>query len=283
LRGFRGLFLADPEDLSLLALVDFLSEDPFQSMQAMRVREGNDAIATRVADALRSRPLLGAILRRVRHRTDRIVASIESSSGVHTMEADYLVAAMPATTLRDVIIEPKLPAAQRAAIAQLRYGPATRVLLQAAPRFWRRVGRYDLFGSDRPFGALWPGNEQQGGRAGILSLLAGGSASSALQALMRRRGVPGLLEQLRWLGRPSQVLAWTMVVWDDDPWAQGGYAYFHAGADPRHRAWLARPHRRLVFAGEHTSIRWQGYMNGAVESGRRAAAEIEAMALASRR
>jgi len=29
-----------------------------------------------------------------------------------------------------------------------------------------------------------------------------------------------------------------------------------------------------VFAGEHTSVRWQGYMNGAVESGQRAAAEI---------
>ena len=34
---------------------------------------------------------------------------------------------------------------------------------------------------------------------------------------------------------------------------------------------------RLFFAGEHTSIRWQGYMNGAVESGRRAAAEIVAV------
>ena len=37
---------------------------------------------------------------------------------------------------------------------------------------------------------------------------------------------------------------------------------------------LARPHGRLFFAGEHTSIRWQGYMNGALESGLRAAAEI---------
>jgi monoamine oxidase len=32
----------------------------------------------------------------------------------------------------------------------------------------------------------------------------------------------------------------------------------------------------MFFAGEHTSIKWQGYMNGAVESGRRAAAEIAA-------
>jgi monoamine oxidase len=39
---------------------------------------------------------------------------------------------------------------------------------------------------------------------------------------------------------------------------------------------LSRPAGRLFFAGEHTSNRWQGYMNGAVESGRRAAAEIAA-------
>ena len=46
--------------------------------------------------------------------------------------------------------------------------------------------------------------------------------------------------------------------------------------DPSLRAWLARPFGRLFFAGEHTSIKWQGYMNGAVESGRRAAEEIVA-------
>ena len=58
--------------------------------------------------------------------------------------------------------------------------------------------------------------------------------------------------------------------------ARGGYAFFDPSFDPTRRAWLPRPCDRLFFAGEHTSQRWQGYMNGAVESGRRAAAEIEA-------
>ena len=61
-----------------------------------------------------------------------------------------------------------------------------------------------------------------------------------------------------------------------DPNARGGYAYFDPAFDPALRAWLARPFGRLFFAGEHTSVKWQGYMNGAVESGRRAAAEIDA-------
>ena len=62
------------------------------------------------------------------------------------------------------------------------------------------------------------------------------------------------------------------------------YAYTHVAGEggfdlapyENVRGWLAQPFGRLFFAGEHTSIRWQGYMNGAVESGRRAAAEVAA-------
>jgi monoamine oxidase len=55
---------------------------------------------------------------------------------------------------------------------------------------------------------------------------------------------------------------------------RGGYAYFDPFYDPAWRLWLSKPHGRMVFAGEHTSGQWQGYMNGAVESGLRAAQEI---------
>jgi monoamine oxidase len=79
------------------------------------------------------------------------------------------------------------------------------------------------------------------------------------------------------------VLASRQIRWEDDPWVQGGYAVFHRGCDPELRAWLAKPHGRVVFAGEHTSLRWQGYMNGAVESGWRAAAEVAVLLSRSRR
>jgi monoamine oxidase len=73
------------------------------------------------------------------------------------------------------------------------------------------------------------------------------------------------------------LIASRQIVWEQDPWARGGYAFFDPTFDPALRAWLARPFGRVFFAGEHTSVRWQGYMNGAVESGRRAAAEIAAI------
>ena len=80
-------------------------------------------------------------------------------------------------------ITPALPAQQHDAIARLKYGRATKTLLQFSNRFWRAPGRPRAFGSPLPFGAVWDGNEEQRGRAGILSLLAGGSASDATQAI----------------------------------------------------------------------------------------------------
>ena len=60
----------------------------------------------------------------------------------------------------------------------------------------------------------------------------------------------------------------------DIPWDDIAFRTTHEAL----RDWLARPAGRLFFAGEHTSLRWQGYMNGAVESGRRAALEVRATA-----
>ena len=125
-------------------------------------------------------------------------------------------------------------------------------------------------------GALWDGNEHQKGPAAILSFLAGGGASRELQDILRAEGTDGVVTRLRWLGRPSSVVASRTITWEDDPWARGGYAFFDPAFDPAWRDALARPHRRVMFAGEHTSLRWQGYMNGGVESGQRAAAEIAA-------
>ena len=72
-------------------------------------------------------------------------------------------------------------------------------------------------------------------------------------------------------------LAETSFIWENDSWARGAYAFFDTSYDPLLRSWLARPCGHVLFAGEHTSIRWQGYMNGAVESGLRAAAEVIAL------
>lgn len=275
-RGFRGLFLADPEDLSLLALVDFFGSGGFGEGETLRVPTGNDRIATEIARRLKTVRLSTAV-RRIRQTNGRVTATVETASGMHEIEADYLVSAIPASVLRDVIVDPPLPDQQRDAITRLRYGAASRLLLQFSKRFWNNRNKPSLFGSDQAFGALWDGNEHQKGPIGILSFLAGGNASRELQQLISGGGVNAVAKRLTWLGEPSEILQSQLIVWENDPWARGGYAYFDPGFDPLLRDWLARPAGRILFAGEHTSIRWQGYVNGAVETGHRAAAEVSAL------
>jgi monoamine oxidase len=152
-------------------------------------------------------------------------------------------------------------------------------LLQFARRFWHGRGRPKAYGTTLPIGALWDGNEEQGGKNGILSLLAGGSASAETRKLIADRGVEGIVQSMEWLGsKDVPVLASRVISWEEDRWVGGGYAYFDSTYDSALRPWLARPHGRVLFAGEHTSMQWQGYMNGAVESGLRAAAEVRALA-----
>jgi monoamine oxidase len=278
MRGLRGFFLADPEDLSLLAVVDqFASGGTPGEGRMFRLKGGNDRLPRALADRLRGALLLrSAVVRIVQHRAG-VRVTVEHASILSEIDADYAILAVPASTAREIEFEPRLTGDQQRALASLRYGAATRVLLQFARRFWRVRRRPSAFGSDQPFGAVWDGNEDQGGRPGILSLLAGGRASQEVRSIVASEGWRGLVDRLRWLGTPAELLEGLTVTWEDDPWSRGGYAIFDAAFDPALRRWLSRPAGRVLFAGEHTSERWQGYMNGAVESGRRVAAEVRAL------
>jgi monoamine oxidase len=278
--GLRGFFLADPEELSLIALVDLFAslDDLSPAWNMYRIEGGNDRLATALARPIGSRLQLDTELVAVSHRGRHVRASVKQGRGVAQMTCDYLVIALPASVLRRVPITPSLPAQQHDAIARLKFGRATKTLLQFTRRFWRMPGRPRAFGSALPFGAVWEGNEEQRGRPGILSLLAGGTASDQTQAIVAKDGPRRLADQFDWLGsRRAELVGSNQVVWESEAWSRGGYAYFDPTFDPALRSWLARPCGRLFFAGEHTSIRWQGYMNGAVESGRRAAAEVAAV------
>jgi monoamine oxidase len=276
--GMRGFFLADPDELSLLALVDqFAEDDAPGGDRIFRVLGGNDRIASKLAEPLGRNVRLQTILRSVTQSSNGVTAAVETAGRLEQLHAHYMVCATPASTLRDVRFEPAMPDEQRAAIQTLKYGAATKTALQFERATWRKRGRPRAFGTSLSIGAVWDGNEEQGGAGGILTLMAGGAASAATREMLGSGGPARLVQELDWLDlKKDALLAWDSVSWEDDPWARGGYAFFDHRYDPAIREWLARPFGRIVFAGEHTSLKWQGYMNGAVETGLRAAAEIEA-------
>lgn len=277
--GLRGFFLADPEDVSLLMLVDqFAADVPGRGLM-YRIEGGNDrlptSLAARLGDDVQLRTQVTAVTQSARH----VHVRLYTADGTETdISADYVIMSVPAPALRRIACEPPLPKDQKRALLNLHYGKATRTMIQFTRRFWRRRGRLKAFGSDLPIGAVWDGNEEQVGRAGMLSFLAGGSASLHTQRMLADGGVEAIADAVGWLGRKQEpIISSRVISWEDDPWAGGGYAYFDPAYDPAWRLQLARPHGRMLFAGEHTSLNWQGYMNGAVESGLRAAADVRAL------
>jgi len=62
--------------------------------------------------------------------------------------------------------------------------------------------------------------------------------------------------------------------WDEDEWARGASSYYKPGQFSTLLPHVARPEGRIHFAGEHTSVWIDGWMQGALESGNRVAREV---------
>jgi monoamine oxidase len=277
----RNFFVADPQELSLLAYVEQFAAGSDPANRTMyRLRGGNDRLPDRMARALRSPVRLRHIVRRIAQTRKGVRATVENARGRRMEVAgNYAVVTAPAPIVTEIEFTPALPQAQRDALARLRYGRATKTLLHFDRHPWRRIGHPRACATDLDLGAVWDASEDQRGPGGILALLAGGWASSASQNLLATGGAQRLADSLRFfgLGRARLIAART-VTWEDDPWSRGAYAFFAPSFPPSARRLLAVPWRRVFFAGEHTSMTWQGYMNGAVESGLRAAEELFASA-----
>src|SRR4029077_4350798 len=94
-------------------------------------------------------------------------------------------------------------------------------------------GQVRAFGTNLPIGAVWDGNEEQRGTGGILTLMAGASASTATRQMLASEGPDTLVRQMDWLDlKKANLLAWDSVSWEHDPWARGGYAFFDHHYNP---------------------------------------------------
>jgi monoamine oxidase len=273
--ALRGFFLADPDDISVLPVVEQIANggSPAQA-KLFRIEGGNDRLVDALMDATRARLLLGHVVRTLAQGPDRVTVAVTDPSGrTQKIEADDVVVTLPASTLRNIEIHPPLPDRQRHAIDRLAYGCATKLLVQTSGRPWG-ARRARAFATDGALGAFWDASEEQGSEASIIAFLAGGDVAARLRD-EANEDAQAVMAQLCWLRMDRLAVAAVKVAdWTTDPWARGGYAFFDPGFDPAWRSLLARRAGRIVFAGEHTSRRWQGYMNGAVESGLRAAREL---------
>ncbi|MGH7874967.1 MAG: flavin monoamine oxidase family protein [Candidatus Binatia bacterium] len=277
--AMRNFFLADPDALSLLVLVEQFADAGNPADNAVyHLTGGNDWLPERLAHALHSPVQLGHIVHRIAQTNSGVRVTVESRGRRSEVSGSCALVTAPAPLAAEIEFQPDLTAAQRDALTRLSYGPATKTLLQFNRASWRRPGKPRAWATDLDIGAVWDASEDQRGPKGMLALLAGGSASAATRSLLKSGGAGDLVSKLHFVGvGRAQLGAFHSVSWEDDRWARGAYAVFDPSFRPEARRLLSKPYGRIFFAGEHTSAKWQGYMNGAVTSGLRAVEEISAL------
>ena len=191
-----------------------------------------------------------------------------------TIRASHVVLAIPFSTLRQVEVRPAFSSAKTRAIDDMPYFPATRVLLQSRTRFWEESDLSGTARTDQP-AEIWDGAYDVPGTRGLLAATVGGALGHTLAGLSRAEAikagtdlVAATFPAMRGAFQKGSVYRWAL-----DPWSRGAFAVFHPGQMTSMMPDVARPEGRIHFAGEHTSA-WMGWMEGALESGERAAREV---------
>jgi monoamine oxidase len=285
-------FGLDADRLSALNLFYEYVEATPGADERYHVAGGNDQIVHALASALPDgtiRP--GAPLEALFKRADGSFGLRFSGISPEVI-ADRVVLASPFTTLRRVdLTGAGLSAKKRACIDELGMGTNAKVLMQ----FERRPQAYGdwngyMIGDD-PFLYTWESTLGEPGRRSILTTYfggrsgAGGLPASSAHAPTTKRERRGNLASLGrdgesglgGLRRGFNGRAWTDR-WVADPWARGSYAAYLPGQYTRYYGYVGKPEGAIHFAGEHTATTHQGFLEGAVESGERAADEIIAAA-----
>jgi monoamine oxidase len=277
-------FGLDPDELaatSSLYLLEGNAADEDGSDERFHVAGGND----QVTDALAARLAPGAIdldapLEALSQRDDGYGVEI---GGRGEVVADQVVLALPFTTLREADVgDAGFSELKLEAIRELGMGTNSKVLMQ----FERRPEAYGRWSgdltTDHPFQYAWDTSLTQPGRAGLITAYSGGRDGAGLDAPGIYGPAPARVvdETLAVLDRVAPGIAQGfngrafVYNWTEDPWARGSYAAFLPGQTTRFGPIIKRPEGGVHFAGEHTSIAFQGFLEGAVESGERAAREV---------
>jgi len=268
--------------LNLLLMITAEATDKFEpfgeSDERYKVSGGNMRVCTELARRLEPDIHLERRLESVRSKGEGYSLAFRSPQGSSVdVDADYVLLALPFTTLRSVDLRVELPAFKRKAIAELGYGNSSKLLAGVRRRPWNDRGfRGDCF-SDEPFQMAWDNSMCQAGEAAGLTIFQGGRRVTELgkgtadeQVARLIPGVekvfPGVTASLS--GRNARFL------WPAYPHALAGYACYRPGQWTTIAGAEIKPVGRLLFAGEHCSLDFQGFMNGGAETGRVAAESI---------
>ncbi|MDQ2677035.1 MAG: flavin monoamine oxidase family protein [Actinomycetota bacterium] len=281
--AIRSVFGTEPEDVSLLHVLFYVNSaggfdalvDTGGGAQDSRFVGGSQLVAIRMAEELGERVVLSAPVRRIEDTSQ--AARVETDGS--TIEAERVIVAVSPTLAARIDWEPALPARRDQMTQRMPQGAIIKCMAVYDEPFWRADG---LSGSGLSDGgsvnAIFDNSPPDGSPGVLLGFLDGRAArrwGSATEAERRA-------EVVRVLGRlfgPKALRPSGYVErnWAAEPWSRGCYsgAFGPSGWTDFGPA-LRQPVGRVHWAGTETATVWNGYIDGAITSGRRAAAEVAA-------
>jgi monoamine oxidase len=270
--------------LNLLYLLGYVGPGQFRvfgkSDEKYHVRGGNDQVPAGLAEALEGQITTGSELVAVKRTpAGAYTLTFKQGSKTTTVSADKVVFALPFSIMRRSVDLSQSGFSDRKlqAIAEQGMGTNSKLHVQFTRRHWASLGLTGETYSDRGYQSTWEVSRAQPGQSGILVDYTGGKigasfgsgtpTSRAQQFLAQIEPVvPGLSQY--WNGKA------TIDFWAGYQWTRGSYSYWKVGQYTGFSGIEGRPEGNAHFCGEHTSIDFQGYLNGAVETGERAAGEV---------
>jgi len=260
-----------------VSALDLLRESAHRAAmkRAYRIRGGSDVFPRAFAARLSDRIRYGTPVVRIEYGPCQVRAVCLHAGGRESVTADRLICAVPFSVLRRIEISPPFSAGKQRAVDQLLYTSVARVYLQTRRRFWVEEGLSGGAVTDRSSLLVYDGAASQPGTRGILeSYLSGPQARevTAMKEAERVSSTLGLVEQIHPRVRQHFEVG-ASKCWDEDEWARGAYAWFRPGQMTSLLPQVAGAEGRVHFAGEHASS-LPGWMQGALESGNRAAREV---------
>lgn len=281
--GEYGLEADEQSSFNLLWLIDSEQPDPFRvfgdSDERFHLRGGNQRLTDRLAETLAGQLQLGHRLLRIQQtHAGSFRLALDRGGTAREADFDHVVLTLPFTLLREVELRLPLPPLKAEMIRDLGYGTNAKLMLQFEERVWRDVHRAS--GScftDNGLQSTWDTSRAQPGNYGLLTVFMGGNAGIELGRGDAERQAVRQLERIELIFPGTQASyrkgSALRMHWPSMPLARGSYACFRPG-QARYSGSEGEAVGRLHFAGEHTSEDFQGFMNGAIESGERAAREV---------
>lgn len=291
----EGFLAAHASAISARAIAKAGAEGPGRSM---RIATGYASLLSLLASDVASHIRLGTVANRVRWSRGRVRISVEGMTGQRgELSARGAIVALPIGVLRapagapgHVDFEPALGTAHEDALVEIASGNIVKVVLRFRRPFWedsKHAKAVFYHSPTAPFPTFWTSMPVH---APLLVAWAGGPAADALAGLSARRlaeiAIDAFTDTIDVPRKHGHELVEACFVhdWHTDPFARGAYAYPIVGGANAPQRWARPLGSTLFFAGEHTAAGASaGTVEGALQSGERAAREVLAAIGATQR